>query len=139
MGFVSAVAVPASLVLAFLGVNPSQVNSRWSMFSRHYLPMYLTVAGLFVLGVVLSVGLWAQQRRQSREQRGRTSPAAEQDRARPGQDRGHTRLTSKACDGGLPRPNEGGDLLRATLAASASARQPRASSRSTGGLAHMPV
>lgn len=53
------------------------------MFSRHYLPMYLTVAGLIVLGVVLSVGLWAQQRRQSREQRGRTSPAAEQDRARP--------------------------------------------------------
>jgi len=69
VGFVSAVAVPASLVLAFLGVNASQVNSRWSMFSRHYLPMYLTVAGLIVVGVVLSAGLWAQQRRQSREQR----------------------------------------------------------------------
>ena len=69
VGFVSAVAVPASLVLAFLGVNASQVNTRWSMFSHHYLPMYLIVAGLIILAVVLSAGLWAQQRRQSRGQR----------------------------------------------------------------------
>jgi hypothetical protein len=83
VGFVSAVAVPASLVLAFLGVNASQVNTRWSMFSHHYLPMYLTVAGLIFLGVVLSAGLWAQQRRQSRQQRHpsqrpRWTPAADE-------------------------------------------------------------
>ena len=80
VGFVSAVAIPASLVLAFLGVNASQVNSRWSIFSHHYLPMYLTVAGLIVLGVALAAGLWAQQRRQSRQelhpsQRPRWTPA----------------------------------------------------------------
>ena len=37
VGFVSAVAIPASLILAFLGINASQVNSDRSMFSTHYL------------------------------------------------------------------------------------------------------
>ncbi len=34
VGFVSAVAIPASLVLAFLGINASQVSTRRSMFSH---------------------------------------------------------------------------------------------------------
>jgi ethanolamine transporter EutH len=63
---VSALAIPASLILAFLGINASQVNSARSMFSHHYLVMYLTVAALIVLGVLLSAGLWVQQRRDSR-------------------------------------------------------------------------
>ena len=66
VGFVSALAIPASLILAFLGINASQVNSARSMFSHHYLVMYLTVAALIVLGVLLSAGLWVQQRRDSR-------------------------------------------------------------------------
>jgi hypothetical protein len=69
VGFVSAVAIPASLILAFLGINASQVNSARSMFSQHYLAMYLTVAGLIVLGVLLSAGLWLQQRRDTRQHR----------------------------------------------------------------------
>ena len=35
VGFVSAVAIPASLVLAFLGINASELHSNLSMFSRH--------------------------------------------------------------------------------------------------------
>ena len=46
VGFVSAVAIPASLVLAFLGINASQVAARRSMFSHQYLGMYLTVAAV---------------------------------------------------------------------------------------------
>ena len=42
VGFVSAVAIPASLILAYLGINASQVSSARSMFSHHYLGMYLT-------------------------------------------------------------------------------------------------
>jgi hypothetical protein len=69
VGFISAVAIPASLILAYLGINASQVSSRWSMFSRHYLPMYLAVAAVIVLGAIVSAVLWAQQRRRSRHLR----------------------------------------------------------------------
>jgi hypothetical protein len=71
VGFVSAVAIPASLILAFLGINASQVNSSVSMFSDRYLGMYLTVAGVIVLGAIVSVGLWVQQRRNIRQHRSR--------------------------------------------------------------------
>ena len=53
---VSAVAIPASLILAFLGINASQVSSTRSMFSHQYLGMYLTVAAVIVLDAVLSLG-----------------------------------------------------------------------------------
>ena len=67
VGFVSAVAIPVSLILAFLGINASQVNSAWSMFSHHYLGIYLTVAAVIVLGALLWLGLLVQQRRDARE------------------------------------------------------------------------
>jgi len=69
VGFVSAVAIPASLILAFLGINASQVSPARSMFSDHYLGMYLTVAGLILLGTLLSAGLWVRQRRDTRHER----------------------------------------------------------------------
>jgi putative copper export protein len=69
VGFVSAVAIPASLILAFLGINASQVSQTRSMFSDHYLGMYLTVAGLILLGTLLSAGLWVRQRRDTRQER----------------------------------------------------------------------
>jgi hypothetical protein len=69
VGFVSAVAIPASLILAYLGINASQVNPNLSMFSHRYLGMYLTVAIVIVLGVLLSVGLYIQHRRQARHHR----------------------------------------------------------------------
>jgi putative copper export protein len=69
VGFVSAVAIPASLILAFLGINASQVSSTRSMFSHQYLGMYLTVAAVIVLGAVLSLALYVQQRRDARQHR----------------------------------------------------------------------
>jgi hypothetical protein len=72
VGFVSAVAIPASLVLAFLGINASQVNPARSMFSYHYLGMYLAVAAVIVLAAAISLGLYVQQRRDARHYR---SPA----------------------------------------------------------------
>jgi ethanolamine transporter EutH len=69
VGFVSAVAIPASLILAYLGINASQVSSARSMFSHHYLGMYLIVAGLLIVAVLLSAGLWLQQRRDARHHR----------------------------------------------------------------------
>ena len=69
VGFVSAVAIPASLILTFLGINASQVKPDQSMFSPHYLGMYLAVGALIVIGAALSVGLWIQHRRDARHQR----------------------------------------------------------------------
>jgi hypothetical protein len=69
VGFVSVVAIPASLILAFLGINASQVNPHLSMFSYHYLPVYLGVAALLAIGALLSVALWVQHRRAQRHQR----------------------------------------------------------------------
>lgn len=66
VGFVSAVAIPASLILAFLGINASQVNPRRSMFSHHYLAMYLTVAALIVTAGLLFAALRIQHRRGTR-------------------------------------------------------------------------
>jgi ethanolamine transporter EutH len=69
VGFVSAVAIPASLILAFLGINARQVHSNLSMFSHHYLGMYLAVAALIVLAGLLAAGFWVQQRRDARHHR----------------------------------------------------------------------
>lgn len=69
IGFVSAVAVPASLILAYFGINASQVNPNQSMFSHRYLPMYLTVGGLLLISASLFASLYLQHRRQTRRQR----------------------------------------------------------------------
>lgn len=69
VGFVSAVAIPASLILAFLGINASQVQATQSMFSDHYLAMYLAVLGIVIIGTVLSLALYIQQRRNARHHR----------------------------------------------------------------------
>ncbi len=69
VGFVSVVAIPASLILAYLGINASQVHPNVSMFNHRYLGMYLVVAAVIVLGVLLSVGLYIQQRRETRHYR----------------------------------------------------------------------
>jgi Flp pilus assembly protein TadB len=39
------------------------------MFSHHYLGVYLTVAALIVLGAVISLALYVQQRRDARQHR----------------------------------------------------------------------
>jgi len=68
-GFMSAVAIPASLVLAFPGINASRVAARRSMFSHQHLGMYLTVAAVIALGAILSLALYARQRRDARHHR----------------------------------------------------------------------
>ena len=67
IGFVSAAAIPIGLILAFLSTSTSQVNRAWSMFSHHYLGMYLAVVAIIVVGGLLWLGLLMQQRRGARE------------------------------------------------------------------------
>ncbi len=47
-GLESAVAVPASLILAFLSINATQVNRNLSMFSPHHLGMCLAVGAALI-------------------------------------------------------------------------------------------
>ncbi|MFJ2031681.1 hypothetical protein [Streptosporangium sp. NPDC087985] len=67
IGFVSTVAVPVGLVLAFLGINTREVDDRWSMFDSRYLPVYLLALTLVLVGALLSVVLYLQQRRVTRQ------------------------------------------------------------------------
>jgi hypothetical protein len=67
IGFVSVVAIPAGLVLSFLGINASQVSPQVSMFSSRYLPAYLTVAGIVLVGLLLAVALYVRHRAGARE------------------------------------------------------------------------
>ena len=67
VGFVSVVAIPAGLILAFLGINASQVSPHASMFSHRYLAAYIAVAALIAIGVGLSLAMWVQQRRGARQ------------------------------------------------------------------------
>ena len=66
VGFLSVVALPITLILAFFGANAAEVDQSASMFSPQYLPMYGVLVLMVVLGLVLSFGLYAQQRLQSR-------------------------------------------------------------------------
>ena len=43
------------------------MNKAWSMFSHHYLSMYLAVVAIIVVGVLLWLGFLVQQRRDARE------------------------------------------------------------------------
>jgi uncharacterized BrkB/YihY/UPF0761 family membrane protein len=77
------VAIPASLILAYLGINASQVNPSRSMFDHRYLGMYLTIAAVIVVGVLISAGVYVQQRRavtprQARSERPPWAPVADQ-------------------------------------------------------------
>jgi hypothetical protein len=69
VGFVSAVAIPVGLILAFLGINASQVETTRSMFSHHYLGIYLTVIAITVGGAALALGLYVRHRRDARQHR----------------------------------------------------------------------
>jgi hypothetical protein len=63
VGFVSTVAIPVSLVLAYFGVNAREVNSSRSIFDIHYLAVYVASALVMVIGAVLALLLYLQQRR----------------------------------------------------------------------------
>lgn len=76
VGFLSTVALPITLVLAFFGINASEVDQRLSMFDGHYLPLYLFVAVVVSLGLALSFGLYVQQRLLMRRDERRDPTAA---------------------------------------------------------------
>lgn len=75
VGFLSTVAVPITLVLAFFGINAREVNGGLSMFHHRYLPMYLVLVTLIMLGVALSTILYLQQRMRVRRDSRRASEA----------------------------------------------------------------
>ncbi|WP_378622694.1 hypothetical protein [Nonomuraea guangzhouensis] len=68
IGFVSAVAVPVTLVLTFFGVNAQEVDVRVSMFDGRYWGIYWLTAAIVVTGVVASLGLYLRQRHTMRRE-----------------------------------------------------------------------
>jgi hypothetical protein len=71
IGFVSAVAIPIGLILAFFGINATQVESDRSMFDPAYTWLYLGVALLAATAVALALTLYVHQLRQQRKLRER--------------------------------------------------------------------
>lgn len=67
IGFVSSVAIPISLVLAFFGINASQVDADRSMFDSGYAGVYAGVGLLAVIAAGLALALYLVQVRQRRD------------------------------------------------------------------------
>jgi hypothetical protein len=65
----------AGLIFAFFAVNATQIHKNLSMFSSYYLPVYLAVFSLFVVGGLLLLVLYLRFRREFRAiaRSGRTS------------------------------------------------------------------
>lgn len=68
VGFLSAVAVPSGIILAYFGINANEVNPSRSIFDHHYLPVYITVLIVMMIGGLLSVSLYLQQTIRNRRQ-----------------------------------------------------------------------
>lgn len=66
VGFVSVVAIPISLILAFFGVNAVQVDAERSMFDPAYLWVYTGVGFLVLIATVLATALHVLQTREHR-------------------------------------------------------------------------
>lgn len=67
IGFVTSVAIPISLVLAFFGINASQVDADRSMFDSGYAGVYAGVGLLAVIAAGLALALYLLQLRHRRE------------------------------------------------------------------------
>lgn len=70
IGFVTSVAIPISLVLAFFGINASQVDADRSMFDGGYSGVYAGVGLLAIIAAGLALSLYLVQLRQRREASG---------------------------------------------------------------------
>lgn len=66
VGFVSVVAIPISLILAFFGINATQVDENRSMFDPGYLWVYAGVGLMIVIAVSLAITLYILQIREHR-------------------------------------------------------------------------
>jgi Mg2+ and Co2+ transporter CorA len=67
IGFVSAVAIPISLILAFFGINADEVNPQRSMLDPSYTWVYAAVVALAALATLLALTLYVVQVRQHRK------------------------------------------------------------------------
>jgi hypothetical protein len=65
-GLLSTLGVPVGFLVAFFGVNATEVNDRLSMFDRHYAPVYAVAAGMALLPVAVFLAsypvLWLRRR-----------------------------------------------------------------------------
>jgi hypothetical protein len=69
IGFLSAVAVPTGIILAYFGINANEVNPNRSIFDHHYLPVYLTALVVMLIGASIAFSLYVQQTVRNRRQR----------------------------------------------------------------------
>lgn len=79
VGFVSVVAIPVSLILAFFGINATQVDENRSMFDPAYLWVYASVGLMILVSAALAVTLYIIQtrdrQRELNERNGHTGDA----------------------------------------------------------------
>lgn len=66
VGFVSVVAIPISLILAFFGINATQVDENRSMFDPAYVWVYASVGLMIVIAISLAIALYIVQTREHR-------------------------------------------------------------------------
>jgi len=62
VGFVSTVAIPLSLILAFFSADVAEIDSSRSMFHREYIWVYGAVALIVLVAIVVGVGTYLIQR-----------------------------------------------------------------------------
>lgn len=65
VGFVSTVAIPLSLILAFFGINSKDVQPDRSIFDGHYAWIYVAIALILAASILPSVALYLQHRRRN--------------------------------------------------------------------------
>jgi hypothetical protein len=68
VGFISAVALPTGIILSYFGINADQVSPNRSIFDHHYLPVYLTVFAVMLVGAFLALSIYLQQTARIRKQ-----------------------------------------------------------------------
>lgn len=65
VGFVTTVAIPASLALAYFGVSSKDIKPNLSMFDGYYKWVYISIGLMMVVSVLPSLALYLQQRRRN--------------------------------------------------------------------------
>lgn len=68
IGFLSTIAVPAGIILAFFGINAHEVDPNRSIFDQRYLPVYIAVLVIMSLGAIIAFVLYIQQTLRNRRQ-----------------------------------------------------------------------
>lgn len=74
IGYLSTIAVPAGIILAFFGMNAHEVDPDRSMFDQRYLPLYLIVLAVMSVGAIIAFVLYIQQKTRNRRLRKTDEP-----------------------------------------------------------------